>query len=91
MKSFKLVIKSLEGPSGLDEIKATRFSRRLAHNGCKVVSCTTGSITLQEISLVVISVRVCVEPGATTPQVNRTSDHLNCSALLHPTSPSTRM
>ena len=84
MKSLKLVITSLEGPSGLDEIKETRFSRRSAHKGFKVVSCTTDCITLQEIPLVVISVRVWVEPSATTPQVNRTSDHPNCSALLHP-------
>ena len=46
MKKLKLVITSLEGPSGLDEIKETRFSRRSAHKGCKVVSCTTGRITL---------------------------------------------
>ena len=84
MKSLKLVITSLEGPSALDEIKATRFSRRSANKDGKVVSCTTGRISLQEISLIVISVRVCVEPGATTPQVNQTSDHPNCSALLHP-------
>jgi len=50
-------IKGLGRPLGLQEVEAPRMSRQLIHDGGKVVSPMHRSPLLQEISLVLTSVR----------------------------------
>ena len=47
---------------GLQEVEAPSISKQSAHECAKVVNSTTGRLYLQEIFLVLISVRVLVDP-----------------------------